>query len=428
MEKTENSEFVGTYSVLNKSAFLDRMGKLNRRARKLNLPEAKAEITGTSDHEIIRNGFPLRYKLYHFTVTHANTNIEGYDFAGYSEWMTVEGKPFTITHSLPGFEGQIPEKYKHDNDGHCDHCGSVRRRQRTYLLKSKVNVGNGMFKQVGRNCLADFLGGHSSKRISERFDFAAWMLDTLESPLEDDDCGWSNGGFPPDAEVKVISLLSLSLAWIRNYGYISRKYVMDNPGCNKETTSSYMYDILKNQYRFDPKIHNVNTWKPIPEITDEDRAKAQEIIDWLASSTDSTEYMTNLRTFAQTGWCEYHHIGLMISAPVSYERHLGNLKEKAARPVSNYFGEVGKRYTMELTVVKRTPIDGQYGTTMLYLFNDASGNFYKWFCSGSTDSIDTRTLREADVVSLIGTVKAHEEYKGSKQTSLTRCKVLSFLN
>jgi hypothetical protein len=44
----------------------------------------------------------------------------------------------------------------------------------------------------------------------------------------------------------------------------------------------------------------------------------------------------------------------------------------------------------------------------------------RWFCSGEAD------LRERAAVNVTGTVKAHEDFKGTPQTLLSRCK-LSFV-
>ena len=50
---------------------------------------------------------------------------------------------------------------------------------------------------------------------------------------------------------------------------------------------------------------------------------------------------------------------------------------------------------------------------------DSEGNKYKWFCSYVSND-----FKKGNVLKLKGTVKAHEEYQGCKNTALTRCKIL----
>lgn len=47
------------------------------------------------------------------------------------------------------------------------------------------------------------------------------------------------------------------------------------------------------------------------------------------------------------------------------------------------------------------------------------GNACKWFASR------TPRFHEGDIVTFVGTVKAHDEYRGVKSTTFTRCKVES---
>lgn len=79
--------------------------------------------------------------------------------------------------------------------------------------------------------------------------------------------------------------------------------------------------------------------------------------------------------------------------------------------------EVGERlHDVTCTCSKATFIsDGQYGERWLYTFTDGS-SLYVWFTG-------KHMIEEGDTVSLTGTVKAIEEFNGTKQTQVTRCKV-----
>lgn len=52
----------------------------------------------------------------------------------------------------------------------------------------------------------------------------------------------------------------------------------------------------------------------------------------------------------------------------------------------------------------------------IYKFADADGNIFLWKTQKYIDEDDK-------IARLVGTVKAHDEFRGVKQTHLTRCKI-----
>ena len=97
-----------------------------------------------------------------------------------------------------------------------------------------------------------------------------------------------------------------------------------------------------------------------------------------------------------------------------------------------------KRADFELTLVNDYEYEGMSysyydnGTRHIYTFNDGNGNCYVWRTSNSLgmwseDEDGYEQWVEAEIggkVTLKATVKEHGEYKGVKQTVLTRAKVL----
>jgi hypothetical protein len=77
---------------------------------------------------------------------------------------------------------------------------------------------------------------------------------------------------------------------------------------------------------------------------------------------------------------------------------------------------------VKVTIDNIRELEGDYGTSWLCLLRDEDGNFIKWFCSSSS-AVDVLLDAEKRQVLLKGTIKGHEEYKGKKQTQVTRCKV-----
>lgn len=87
---------------------------------------------------------------------------------------------------------------------------------------------------------------------------------------------------------------------------------------------------------------------------------------------------------------------------------------------SEYVGEVKERIEFEAEVTGVYGTEGFYGHTDIVKFKDASMNQFTWFASDYTG------LERGDRITIKGTVKKHDDYKGVKQTVLTRCKFTKF--
>ena len=102
---------------------------------------------------------------------------------------------------------------------------------------------------------------------------------------------------------------------------------------------------------------------------------------------------------------------------------------------SDYIGAVGDKISMEVTLIRKGSYEvryapGMWGTNSVnvYTFADADGNLIVWKTSSYIDMNqgDKYTpIQEGDRVVITGKVKEQSEYKGEKQTILTRCKVVA---
>ena len=100
-----------------------------------------------------------------------------------------------------------------------------------------------------------------------------------------------------------------------------------------------------------------------------------------------------------------------------------NDKLNASTSTSEYVGEIGKRLDFEVTYKKTVSFEkikfSYYDSSYIHIhmFEDKDGNVLTW---KTTNYIDAK---RDTVIKLKGTVKEHTEYKGIKQTILTRCKI-----
>lgn len=100
--------------------------------------------------------------------------------------------------------------------------------------------------------------------------------------------------------------------------------------------------------------------------------------------------------------------------------YIKDLREKwevEHAPKTEWYGSIGDKVELQAKLARRGGYETMYGTTFVYTFVDAEGHQLVWKTGTYLDQDEGSQLH------IKGTIKAHSEYKGMKQTELTRCKV-----
>lgn len=101
---------------------------------------------------------------------------------------------------------------------------------------------------------------------------------------------------------------------------------------------------------------------------------------------------------------------------IDYIKGIQNEYLKSTLPETYWFGTIGERVTVtncEYCLLTRW--ESRFGTTYIYKFTAPDGLVFTWKTS--------KYISEEGSITVTGTVKDHTEYKGQKQTELTRCKI-----
>lgn len=121
--------------------------------------------------------------------------------------------------------------------------------------------------------------------------------------------------------------------------------------------------------------------------------------------------------------------GVVDWKSLNYSELIQSKLPKEEKTISNYVGNVGDKVELEVTLEKvrswDVPSYAGYGMTtkVLYVFRDVFGNILVWATTGF--GVNAEEVQAGDKAILKGTVSAHTEYDGEKQTTLKRCKVLA---
>jgi hypothetical protein len=129
----------------NLGTFQAKLEKLQKKAVKLGCHLPTYTILQETTKEL-EDGTALL--LHHITLSFPSVMVAGYQFLATLE-HTEEGN---VVRCVKGCE--IPTHYRTANSD-CDHCHTIRRRNDTFVLQ---HTESQKYLQVGRNCLADFLG------------------------------------------------------------------------------------------------------------------------------------------------------------------------------------------------------------------------------------------------------------------------------
>lgn len=295
----------------------------------------------------------------------------------------------------------VPERY-YTADPVCDHCHSDRRRVHTFIIR---NTETGEFKQVGRACLKDYTNGMDA-------DAAAFMASIRDIFAEytERDCDFIGGGYHVYYDVE--DFLQHAAEIIAHFGYAKTR---DEYGdINPDSTKTRTLDFMAHPHK--------DTYDGFKADTDANIALVRDAVAWLDTQDANSEFMHNLKVIVTNGYCDYKTCGIVAALIPTYQKAVEvetkKAVERAAGAKSEHVGNVGDRITVAIkSAACVTSYETMYGTTYIYKFVDDNGNVLVWKSSKCLDIVG------AEYKTITGTVKAHGDYNGTKQTELTRCKV-----
>jgi hypothetical protein len=314
--------------------------------------------------------------------------FEGWTFVARVEF--VNGQP--VVTGSPFYEGpQVDRDALSANN--CDHCGIRVRRTKTVVVER-----DGERKQVGTTCLKDFLGHDFS---------VSWLKDPF---AEFEETERTTRAIPVYTLTEV---LAAAACVIRQAGFVPASWESATP------TRSEVYDLL-----------GLGSTKAVAKArdtfgfpTDADKATAAEALEFGRTMSGDSDYAMNVRAILAGEVVESHRFGLVVSVVgvmVKQRSEQSARKAEATGPAitEELFAEPKTKVEFaEATVAKVIPFTSDYGFGEIIVFI-ADGFRFKWMTGSAPGWIE-----EGQTVTLKGTVKGRDEFRGQVSTTLLRCKV-----
>lgn len=279
--------------------------------------------------------------------------------------------------------------------GRCDHCHTRRARRSTVLV---VHEDSGRVVQVGRSCLKDFLG-HA----------------TLPVFLTDDEvtAEITRGvpGVPTAWDTR--SVIAYAWAAVEAFGWTPTAGVEYGRTPTRDTVRL----ALAGGAGSGPVLAAL-----APHLADGARNAPGIIAALLAGLTETSGFQANLTAVLRGKAVEARQVGLAVSAIPAHRRLLEQQNAlpgaSGASVVVEHVGRVGEKVTVSGVVRLALRVAG---------FTFRSPDNVLLVVDGGTAVAKMTTaaawayqVHPGEPVTITGTVKAHTDWKGTKQTVLTR--------
>ena len=397
----------------------NRIAKLNKRAAKLGVTPIEIRKTGNMS-ENVRKDDITGLIVAVTRVIEIELTGEAPKFAGWTLAATLEHTPEgNIIRTVPGITVNLmPFK---DCAPHCEHCNLARRRRDTYLVAHDT----GSVKQVGHDCIHDFLGHQSPQTLAALAEI--WMSAGELCGLGEEGFGGGSGG--GSDRLPVQTFLGYVARAVRQFGYVSGKAQREaeESGSYRQSTKNLVLSWMIRPDRGSKAYREIQercclegeTW-PMP--SDEDYATAelacQYVQDTLENKAELNEFENNLLVCSKLESIEFRTCGIAAYIVEYQRRDVQRAKEqaeKAAQFNNTHFGVVGTRYKdIKLTFLGTKSFDSQWGVCYYHTFSNEAGQQLLWKTGtslGYADGFQTTAKF---------TVKAHSQFRGAAQTEIIR--------
>lgn len=362
-------------------------------------------ITVTGEREVRdNNGFypdlpdSAQVVVVRTSIVGTSPSYEGWSFlASLTQLATKDGGAWTVN-TPPGVQANIDRSTL--RDGACDHCNTVRpTRRKLYLVRHEAT---GEVKQVGSTCIKDFLGWST---------MPVWI-----DPEAASSCIVSGNRGESRFESRWVFMLALACAATTG-GFVARSSYSDSPA-TADLMSNYLFSRGKDaaDLRAGVEVHFAQA-----------DADVDHMLDVVSGALEdqTSDFAQNMRAVVSAIDLGARQFGLAAAALSVFSKATTEAVavEPAVATPRVWVGDPDSKDKVTIAGVVTTALtlDGYMpGSTKLMLVVDDGLHVIKTFTTAAwSDDVD-----KGDKVTLVGTVKSHDEYRGVKQTVLTRCKLL----
>lgn len=382
--------------------FKKRLLKIEGKANKLgSLPISVKEV-GSDIEQTPAGPVPVRL----FEIDGTAPKAQGWSFLATLDHTVESG---VILRTVPG--AYLPEEYRTAQPV-CDHCQTVRRRKETFVVRHDAT---GEVKQVGRQCVRDFLGGNESPENVARMLQYVFDVESLLREASEGTGGFN--GIAVEIGTSLSRFLAVTAAVIEDHGWVSRKDAYD---FGKISTASEVLSLI------DRARSLADYEQTMLHTSEKHNQLAEDAIEWARSLRNKdtlSDYEHNVAVVAEGGIVTTKLAGIAASIVYTYQRAKERDQTRKLRDSlttnSIPLGAPKERIEATVSVLSIRTVEGsQFGPSFLVKMVTSNGCACCWFASSRPE------MEENGVYRIKGTVKYAKEFNGVMETTLTRCAII----
>lgn len=232
---------------------------------------------------------------------------------------------------ITGVGIEVPEKY-YTSKPVCEHCNSKRTRKYTYIVR---NTETGEFKQVGKSCLKDFVGGYDIEWAAQYISMFEELI-VGEAPMP---------GSSYKAYIETEEYLRYAAEAIKHFGF--HKADMGECSTLRKALTYYKVDHgdltgkMAEPYREEMAKVNFDANSEYAKQT------VAEAVRWIKEQDEQNNYYHNLKVAVANQYIVGNVYGILASLIAAYNKamEIKAKREKAVEPEINsqYVGELKQR-------------------------------------------------------------------------------------
>lgn len=397
-----------------------KIDKLNKRAIKLGLPPIQLAATAEFMKDVPNasyrddegtmqpSGGTHKEKYFRISIQGSAPHLAGWKFAARVQHTGEEN----IIDVLPGEDSEQLRQFRHTKSDRCDHCKVNRHRIDTFIVR---NEESGEYKQIGRNCLKDFLGLH--KEPKEIIWYLAHMS-RLGDMIEDAEREWRGSGSRGEIYVPVDEIIAGTVELVDKVGYIKK----DDPQ-GREPTVGLVRSLMMTRPFGQEDKYMKELRALVNSPSEKSKEAAKKIIDWANSIPEEQrnreQFYQNVSVILRNGSAASRNLGYVVALVPMYARAMNMLKQRENR--SNlHMGTPGQKVqNIRVKVTNVFTTQNDFGPVQNVRMEDEAGNMFVWWNSSSKNYEQGEQW-----YNLTASVKKHDNYKGRNQTVVTRAKLV----
>jgi len=392
-----------TIAVEENREFKRGLDRLNKKLKKLNLPETEIiskeyKLTVHEDSRGRREICEFHYKIK--TQTQINPD---YELLGVVEKV---GKDIWVQRSFKEDVGDLTPNHKLT----CSHCNKKRLRKRYFVFKK-----NNELVYIGSDCQDHYIS----------FDPSFFNFWDTDSPNIEVGGSGSDFTFPLNRFLNIVrKIVKEDGEYISVAKSVSMYQLMNEDATNEEINA--LGDKFATKKKVDDFI-NRSSFEELSKISNNDK-EINEIITTVKNdlSDAKSDYEINLKNGLSTEYVVAKSRGIVASVFAYLDNkkrkeELDRIKaEKEAQKDSlKHIGTVGEKHVLNVKLVDRRWIDNPFGGSYLWTLTTKDNQIIKSFSNSSIFDFfynDEKEIIKDKFIKFNAIIKKHGEYNGFKET------------